>query len=112
MIARLLSPAASHPAVRLRKPAYLTAPDIVVVVVVVVVRGSLGNRGEGGMVCVSVCVCVERGSRKGMDRRERDREKPKGKSASINNQVTPGALQLLELPQRDANVSGIASVNL
>lgn len=40
------------------------------------------------------------------------RKKPKGKSASINNQVTPGALQLLELPQRDANVSGIASVNL
>lgn len=33
MIARLLSPAPSHPAVRLRKPAYQTAPDIVVVVV-------------------------------------------------------------------------------
>lgn len=26
-----------------------------------------------------------------MDRREGDREKPKGKSASINNQVTPVA---------------------
>lgn len=45
-------------------------------------------------------------------KREGGREKPKGKSASINNQVTPGALQLLELPQRDANVSGIASANL
>lgn len=58
------------------------------------------------------CVCIWRVEWKGMDRRERDREKPKGKSASINNQVTPGALQLLELPQRDANVSGITSVNV
>ena len=33
---------------------------------------------------------------------ERQGEKSKGKSASINNQVTPGALQSLELPQRDA----------
>lgn len=44
MIARLLSPAPSHPAVRLRKPAYLTAPDIVVVLVVV---GGLGNKVGG-----------------------------------------------------------------
>ncbi len=47
MIARLLSPAPSHPAVRLRKPAYLTAPDIVVGG-----EGGLGNRrgvGGGGM---------------------------------------------------------------
>lgn len=50
MIARLLSPAPSHPAVRLRKPAYLTAPDIVVVVV-----GGLGNRREeAGEVCGGV----------------------------------------------------------
>lgn len=45
MIAQLLSPAPSYPAVRLRKPAYLTAPDIVVVVVVVV--GGLGNKVGG-----------------------------------------------------------------
>lgn len=32
MIARLLSQASSCPAVRLRKPAYLTAPDIVAAV--------------------------------------------------------------------------------
>lgn len=46
MIARLLSPAALHPGVRLRKRAYLTAPDIVVMV------GGLGNRGEVGLACV------------------------------------------------------------
>lgn len=107
MIARLLSPAPSHPAVRLRKPAYLTAPDIVVVVV-----GGLGNRREAGGRWYAEGAGGGRVKWKGMDRRERDREKPKGKSASINNQVTPGALQLLELPQRDANVSGIASANL
>lgn len=43
MIARLLSRAPSHPAVRLRKPAYLTAPDIVAVVV-----GGLGNWRQVG----------------------------------------------------------------
>lgn len=43
---------------------------------------------------------------------EKETEKPKGKSTGINKQVTPGALHLLELPQRDANVSRIASVNL
>lgn len=32
-----------------------------------------------------------------------------GESASINKQVTPGALQRLELPQRGSIVSGIAS---
>lgn len=73
MIARLLSLAPSHPAVRLRKPAYLTAPDIVVVVVGG--RGGLGNRREvEGRY-------VEWGRKwKGMDRRERDRERnPRGK---------------------------------
>lgn len=35
-----------------------------------------------------------------------------GESASINNQVTPRAFQRLELPQRGAIVSGIASANL
>lgn len=50
---------------------------------------------------------------KGMDRRERDREREtQGESVGINNQVTPGALQLLELPQRGTIVSGIASANL
>lgn len=44
--------------------------------------------------------------------RRKRQKSPWGKSASINNQVTPGALQLLELPQRDVNVSRIALVKL
>lgn len=67
MIARLLSPAPSHPAVRLRKPAYQTAPDIVVVV-----AGGLGNR-EGKY--------VEGGGKVWIEDREREtwRENPRGK---------------------------------
>lgn len=47
-----------------------------------------------------------------IEERERQGEKTQGESVSINNQVTPGALQLLELPQRGTIVSGIASANL
>ena len=49
-------------------------------------------------------VCAEGEVEKGIweKKGKRQGEKSKGKSASINNQVTPGALRLLELPQRDA----------
>lgn len=62
--------------------------------------------GVGGGVCM-----VKRGVEGYGSRRRRQRE-TQGKRVSINKQVTPGALELLELPQRDAVVSGIASVKL
>lgn len=62
MIAWLLSPAPSHPAVRLRKPPYQTAADIVVVV------GGVRNR-EGKYVEGKV----------GIEEKESERAKPKGK---------------------------------
>lgn len=98
MIAQLLSPASLHPAVTLRKPAYLTAPDIVVVVV-----GGLGNSKRVG---------VERGMRGGdgkvwIEEKETERN-PRGK---VLASTTKSPL-LLELPQRDADVSGIAWLNL
>lgn len=106
MIAQLLFLASSCPAVRLHEPAYPTAPDIVLVAE----RGGGGVRefemweeGWGGLWGGG----VER-----YECRRKRQKSPRGKSASINNQVTPGALQLLELPQRDVNVSGIALVKL
>lgn len=62
MIARLLSQAPSHPAVRLRKPAYLTAPDIVAVV-------GIGGRWES---------VVAAGEWKGMGRRRKRQRETQG----------------------------------
>lgn len=47
----------------------------------------------------------------GIQEKETERA-TQGESANINNQVTPRAFHWLELPQRGAIVSGIASANL
>lgn len=91
-------PAPSHPAVRLHKPAYQTAPDI---------EGGGGSLGEGGGGV------GEKGGEwtAWIEEKETERE-TQGESAGINNQVTPRALQLLELRLRGTIVSGIACANL
>lgn len=57
------------------------------------------------MICVEV---LEKGGWERYGFMRMRKKTPRGKSASINNQVTPEALQLLELLQRVRDVSGIA----
>lgn len=60
-----------------------------------------GGAEEGGQL----------GELGGIQEKETERA-TQGESANINNQVTPRAFHWLELPQRGAIVSGIASANL
>lgn len=66
------------------------------------IRQLLTLRGEGG---------GQLGELGRMQEKETERA-TQGESANINNQVTPRAFHWLELPQRGAIVSGIASANL
>lgn len=113
MAAQLLSPS-SH-AVRPHRAAYPTASDIALVVEKWLgVRCRRRRRRRRWWLWGGMCGCfgeVRWGWERYGSRRMR-KKTPRGKSASINNQVTPEALQLLELPQRNGDVFGIALVEL